>query len=1024
MLFLISPRFRPSSRQIGHFSMRRRLCPRILYRASFASVIAIGVLMLTGLPKAVSDRLDPELIETFSAKSWLSIFDQTERPSAGRSPRQSRRGADPSSQNPFPVRTLLADTAPGNAVWGPVEAIPKDRELEESATFGLSAPPPTEPVDRLPTEPPAIVELRAPVVRVEEELAGLAWDSEDQSASPEPQEGRFRTVANTAKGAATDASASSTDAPMFAAKVPGPRPARAASSEWMVGDLGASGVRQYVGDFAGDQPAVTDPASRKRHGLGGGWPATPSLMADLQRLEMHLAARVQLPTWTSHDGTRQPPQGGHVVKVRPESVQRQAYELPLQRWQFEVTETLQRLQRLPSISSPQSTELLDRLDELAGQGSRVAERLGDRESQVLALRTAHALSRRVAVWRAARRAMLVGGEDRTLVHTASQLHVAGGLSANESDAVGGNLRSRAGLLQRIGGVLADAADSADARGWSHFLLLEELTAAARDPDEARLRLAAQRFLSRLDWVGLTEQQSKWLRRESIEQLAAVVRPWAVGPVDYAALLSQLERQEADAIDLGAIEIARAAQSLRYASSLEATELASAIDLHYRNANVRVSVSDQWLQRMLPEVDARVQPVRQRILGSDVRGQSRIRSTVAVRFVPSPNSWKLHLESTGDVISDTASRSGPVSIRSGSQAGFVSTTPLEIRARSAEVETTRVDVDSQTKVRAIDTDYDGVPLLRELIREIAWNRYQSLAPIAKRIQHGQIEEGVGVEVDRQIRSQVDGAADKLSRHLIGPLGSLGLNPTVLDMQTTDNRLVARYRIGGDWQLTAFTPRPRAPADSLLSLQVHQSALNNVLESILPTRQASSVEDLLGELTRRFGVDSLATDDLLEADDLAGDTTIQFAPTRPVTVEIEDDLVWITLRIVRLHRPGAIDLRRLVVRAAYRPEIDGMAVRLVRDAHLEISGPRLSMRERLPARAIFNKVFSPNRPLELIPTAVAQLPAMAGLSVRQFELRDGWIGVAFGPAGGDSFPEVVAEIAATPPPPSRFRWVSWR
>jgi hypothetical protein len=51
-------------------------------------------------------------------------------------------------------------------------------------------------------------------------------------------------------------------------------------------------------------------------------------------------------------------------------------------------------------------------------------------------------------------------------------------------------------------------------------------------------------------------------------------------------------------------------------------------------------------------------------------------------------------------------------------------------------------------------------------------------------------------------------------------------------------------------------------------------------------------------------------------------------------------------------------------------------------------------------------------------------MAGLSVRQFELRDGWIGVAFGPAGGDSFPEVVAEIAATPPPPSRFRWVSWR
>ncbi|TVP96031.1 MAG: hypothetical protein EA381_17825 [Planctomycetaceae bacterium] len=987
-------------------------------------MIAVSVLMFTGLPRTLSDRLDPELIEVFSATNWLSIFQQTEQPPAGRSPRQSRRNGDPGPQNPFPVRTLLEDAASRAIVWGPVEAIPTDRQLEESAKFGLSAPQPTESVDRLPTEPPATVELRAPVVRIEEELAGLAWDSEDQTDLPEPQESHFRTVANTSTGVATDAPNPSVDAAAIPAKLAGPQPARAVSSQWMVGDLGADGARQFVGDLADAQPAGADPASRKRHGLGGGWPATPSLMADLQRLELQLASRAQLPMWTSHDGTRQPPQGGYDVKVRPESAPRQAYESPLQRWQLEVTETLQRLQRLPSISSPQSSELLDRLDELARQGSRAAERMGDRESQVLALRTAHALSRRVAVWRAARRAMLVGEDDRTLVHTAPQADLASQLPANRTDALGVNLRSRAELSQRIGRVLADAADSADARGWSQFLLLDELTAASRDPDETRLRLAAQRFLSRLDWVGLTEQQSKWLRRVSIEQLAAVVRPWAVGPVDYAALLSQLERQEADAIDLGAIEIARAAQSLRYASSPEAAELASAIDLHYRNANVRVSVSDQWLQRMLPEVDARVQPVRQRILGSDVRGHSRIRSTVAVRFVPSPDSWKLHLESTGDVISDTASRSGPVSIRSGSQAGFVSTTPLEIRARSAEVETTRVDVDSQTKVRAIDTDYDGVPLLRELIREIAWNRYQSLAPIAKRIQHGQIEEGVGVEVDRQIRSQVDGAADKLSRHFVGPLGSLGLKPTVLDMQTTDNRLVARYRIGGDWQLTAFTPRPRAPADSLLSLQVHQSALNNVLESILPTRQASTVEDLLGELTQRFGVDLAATDDLLDADDLAGDTTIQFAPTRPVTVEIEDDLVWITLRVVRLHRPGAIDLRRLVVRAAYRPEIDGMAVRLVRDAHLEISGPRLSMRERLPARAIFNKVFSPNRPLELIPTAVAQLPAMAGLSVRQFELRDGWIGIAFGPAGGDSFPEVVAEIAATPTPPSRFRWVSWR
>jgi hypothetical protein len=89
---------------------------------------------------------------------------------------------------------------------------------------------------------------------------------------------------------------------------------------------------------------------------------------------------------------------------------------------------------------------------------------------------------------------------------------------------------------------------------------------------------------------------------------------------------------------------------------------------------------------------------------------------------------------------------------------------------------------------------------------------------------------------------------------------------------------------------------------------------------------------------------------------------------------------------------LDLRRFIVRALYRPSVDGMNATLVRDGHLRISGPGMSMRQRLPVRAIFNKVLSPNRELRLTLPQLADHPAAQGLAISQLELRDGWIAMA--------------------------------
>jgi hypothetical protein len=126
-------------------------------------------------------------------------------------------------------------------------------------------------------------------------------------------------------------------------------------------------------------------------------------------------------------------------------------------------------------------------------------------------------------------------------------------------------------------------------------------------------------------------------------------------------------------------------------------------------------------------------------------------------------------------------------------------------------------------------------------------------------------------------------------------------------------------------------------------------------------------------------------------------VQFARTRPITIEIEDGRLWVTLRIVRLNRRDRIELTQFIVRAAYKPQVDGLQVSLVRDGHLRISGPGMSMRERLPVRAIFNKVLSPNRSIQLTPPQIIAHQAAKNLVVSQLEMRGGWIGLAVSESG---------------------------
>ncbi len=689
-------------------------------------------------------------------------------------------------------------------------------------------------------------------------------------------------------------------------------------------------------------------STRRSHQLSpAGWPVTNSLNRQLDRLDEFVNSYRAEPSTQSNS---------------------QLQELAeLSSWSERVQQTLAELRTEPRLGGARAGTLIERLDTLRRQGQDTAEAMVTRETQMHFLYACYAIERRVAVWQPIWQLSQTG--DTQML--APRNHV-----ATEADA-----------SEFVAQVRAILSETGDAEGWNRFLLLDPLESAATGASREDRAMLAKRFLARLRWHGLHPDHREWLRGDKIEQLAIAIRPWTRGAVDYASLLNQLEHQESNEIDTVSLEIAEAVQTLRHSDNPIAVKVASAIDTHYRNANIRLAISQSMLQRMLPTIAPQSVPIRTQVLGSQVRGISHVKSNLSIALLPSPNHWQIDLRTLGNVKTRSIGHSGPVALRTAGDSDFLASTPIEITPDGVQLGGSWVDVNGRNQLQGIETDYDSWPLIGTLVRSLATTRYESLEPLSNQISIEKVRSQVGGEIDQRVDKQINDSARSLSKLVLGPLGALKLDPQVADMQTTNDRLLARYRLAGDWQLGAFTPRPRALRNSLMSVQVHQSSMNNTLEQLVPRDQPRRIVDMIQEGMVLFGQQASAI-----PEDIPDDVMIQFAKTRPITVEIENGKLWLTLRVVKLTRGEMLDLRRFIVRASYVPQVDGLKATLVRDGHLSISGPNLSMRERLPIRAIFTKVLSPNRGLPLTSDVLAMHPASESLAISQLELREGWIALS--------------------------------
>jgi hypothetical protein len=645
---------------------------------------------------------------------------------------------------------------------------------------------------------------------------------------------------------------------------------------------------------------------------------------------------------------------------------------PTADWSRQATAELEALAKLDSLADQAAAARLDRLNDLADDGKALAQTLPQELDRAKVLRAGYSIVRRIVVWQ--------------LVHELAEQGDAELAPIVDSRAAENTLVE---VERRLAATGAHGS-------WRQYLLIDEAREKfdSRECAPSEQRELAREILHRMHSTQLSRDQEQFLALPPFAAWREQLFARAAESPDLTEVLLAIERHEHehDRTEY-ARELAAVYDRLRWSSSQDIGELAETINTYYRNANVRVALSSELVNRLLPKAQRLYEPVVDTIQGAQVRGDSLTTTQVRLVLVPDPQRWNVGLEANGEVATNTLSSKGPATFNQNGVSLFRSRKRVLVDRRGIRLQNAEGAANASNNLNDFATDFDGIPLFGYLARAVARSQYESSQPAARQEVEGKIIWRATSQLDREVAEKLAKSKRDLQTKLLDPLRKLELEPTAVDMETTAERLIARFRVAGRDQISAHTPRPQAPGDSILSVQIHETALNNVLDHLNLHGKRVELRELYKDMATRFSQEPVRV-----PEDMPEDVYVTFADEDPVRVDCQDGRVRLQIRLKELIQEGTdAHWTNFTVRAYYEPTADQRDANLARPegVPIELIGNRLRAFDRVRLSAIFGKVLSKNRKLNLINKQIAQAPELSDQQVTQFVIHDGWIGVALGP-----------------------------
>ena len=269
---------------------------------------------------------------------------------------------------------------------------------------------------------------------------------------------------------------------------------------------------------------------------------------------------------------------------------------------------------------------------------------------------------------------------------------------------------------------------------------------------------------------------------------------------------------------------------RYDAPDNGDRLASTLQKHLFNYNLRVLVSEAFLNRLMSQNRVEQGPVNDFILGANVYGNQITNTAVDVDLKPSSNTVRFDLRLNGNINSNTQGVTPQATVYTIGNHTFNARKEINFDGQTFSTMPATIAVSPRNTTTGISTQMSGIPIIGRIAQQIASEQVEAKRGEAESIAASRVQDNVlprfNQDVDRSFAEQ----GDKLNREVFSGLRATKLFPDTYNYQSTDQLMTMNARVMSPHQIGGDLPDSRLMSVTGATALVHETALNNAIDQM--------------------------------------------------------------------------------------------------------------------------------------------------------------------------------------------------
>jgi len=471
-------------------------------------------------------------------------------------------------------------------------------------------------------------------------------------------------------------------------------------------------------------------------------------------------------------------------------------------------------------------------------------------------------------------------------------------------------------------------DGEKGREWRVYLLWDQLERelAEAEPDLDALDQVYRRFTEDregLEMAWFLDARDALARyRNTARNIGNAKLPDLYGQV-LDALAAQVEAYTEKPTAKGAMAIGYLIDQLDGAG--QAPEVVRAVRHHFVRPNLRFVASAEFLSAGLGGPIDRTEPVRDNILGTDIRGEGRTLGRTKVELVPEDRFAVIDLLMEGTNRAGHVGYNGPVRIFSDSNTSLAARKRIWIDANGVHSFPAVSDAKTANRIRGLCAVRGG-----RLIERFARRRAAQQEPLAEAIAAEHAQQRLNRRIDDEAAQKIPRMQRTFVEKFRRPLLERRLFPRLLKFSTAADSLNMVAIAADDSQLAAPAPPPAPSQAGQVQFAVHESLVHNVADRALAGRT------LTHERYVEFFTWLRGSPPQEPPEEKNKKWAVSFPELRPVSVEFADGQVSVTIR-GRRYIEEEDSYPGMDVSVRYAIETSPQGITLVRQGGLAIFPP---------------------------------------------------------------------------------------